>query len=244
MNKMTFVTFLLGLSFGGFEISSLFNPVFAQVQSSVEETFLSSKIRWPFWRSPEDTGAGGDRRRGSGAKRSCLPENTVFTALVPEVIEGRVGVEAPVLYMHISGENLGEVDGSIEFYTYQDGWREIMFVHQEPLTPNEKGIVAISLPQKSSLDQDGLYFWKFTSCTSQVSVDGALSLEPETISEELLERLNTSSSIEKVQLYMSQGWWYDALKILMELRETEPDNPEVVALWTELLTAEGLEDLI
>jgi hypothetical protein len=59
----------------------------------------------------------------------------------------------------------------------------------------------------------------------------------------LPEPLENITDLEKVTLYAQEGFWYDALNILVELQRSQPNNPAVANSWTELMESVGLEEI-
>ncbi|NMF61128.1 DUF928 domain-containing protein [Pseudanabaena yagii] len=59
----------------------------------------------------------------------------------------------------------------------------------------------------------------------------------------LVGKLEKASDIERVELYAKSGIWYEALANLAKLRLAQPNNPEIKAMWINLLKSSGLESL-
>jgi hypothetical protein len=59
----------------------------------------------------------------------------------------------------------------------------------------------------------------------------------------LIGKLEKASDIERVELYAKSGIWYEALANLAKLKLAQPNNPEIKAMWINLLKSSGLESL-
>ncbi len=59
----------------------------------------------------------------------------------------------------------------------------------------------------------------------------------------LVGKLEKASDIERVELYAKSGIWYEALANLAKLKLAQPNNPEIKAMWINLLKSSGLESL-
>ena len=62
---------------------------------------------------------------------------------------------------------------------------------------------------------------------------------------ETVEIVETSAQVsEQVELYQSQGLWHDAIDLLIQVQGEHTSSFNVDALWSDLLTAEGLQHLV
>ncbi len=59
----------------------------------------------------------------------------------------------------------------------------------------------------------------------------------------LMNKLEKASAIEKVYIYAKSGIWYEAIADLVNLRLSEPSNPELKTNWLNLLKSSSLESL-
>lgn len=241
MNKMTFMGFWLGSVLIG--LAFLGDTGSVQAQTALERA-INTEAKISDWNPPDGVGSSGSPTRGAGSDRvpNCSAK---LQALVPSVIEGRIGIESPMLAVYV--EQKGSERETAQFkLTYYDEDGEEVIVFQQTLKdfPRDR-LFMIPLPTDLVLEKERVYHWQFAlQCDRERYVGGAMSLEPNEISGELLARLAVAAPIEKAKIYMNQGWWYDAIKVLQEIQAQEPENLEAVALWTKLLTAEGRENLL
>ncbi len=59
----------------------------------------------------------------------------------------------------------------------------------------------------------------------------------------LIGKLEKASEIERVNLYAKTGIWYEALTNLAKLRLAQPNDPDIKALWINLLKSSSIESL-
>lgn len=195
------------------------------------------------WQPPDGVGSTGPSTRRAGGGRGETPASTCdaeLKALVPSVIEGRVGVESPALVVYVGKEGSEGETAQLKLTYYDEDWTEVI-VFQKMLEdfPRDR-LFTIPLPTDLVLEKNRVYHWQFAlQCDLERYVRGAISIEPQEISEEILKQLATAIPIDKARIYMNQGWWYDSVKVLLEIQEQDPENLEAIKLWTELLTAEG-----
>lgn len=251
LNNMSFFP-LLTLGFILIPFGELCSIV--QAESRITSYLVAEKSKIVRWQPPEGTGSPGPRTTSAGRRGDSSCD---LVSVVPDEIEGRLGVEKPVWHVYvknvadaaIQASDEADYQMSVKFYYYDSVARKRNVLFEDSFsTVPETGMIAIPLPEDVFLERGITYKWELTAdCNSMskaVPLKGALSLEPELISDELLATLATATPIEKAEIYMGQGWWYDAVFILREILAVDESNLEALALWEELLTAEDLEDLL
>ncbi|MEQ8975460.1 MAG: DUF928 domain-containing protein [Coleofasciculus sp. C1-SOL-03] len=110
------------------------------------------------------------------------------------------------------------------------------------------GIYSISVPETAPpLDIGKDYKW-LVSMTCQAGdpndplVEG---LVRRTLPDSSLTRsLDSVEDLDKVAVYAEAGIWQDAVVTLAALRQTQPNNPDVVSAWENLLKYAELEDMV
>ncbi len=55
--------------------------------------------------------------------------------------------------------------------------------------------------------------------------------------------INQGSALEQAAWYGKQGIWYDALNSLIQARQSQPQNQDLIGIWTNFLESEGLKDI-
>jgi Domain of Unknown Function (DUF928) len=212
------------------------------------------------WNPPKDTGAPGRRQvRAGGSRDSCSDlidsqKNEIgsLTALVPDKIEGKINYEKPKFLVYLPYKSQQKYN--YEFVLRDENEEEVYKV-KTAIKP-QPGIITISLPDNISLQRNQTYSWTFafifaeanTNCNpSQIRsaelVEGAISLDKNPPNTTLLNKFKTATIEEKITIYTEQGWWYDALINLAELRRKYPNDANIKAAWIALLKAENLEEL-
>lgn len=206
------------------------------------------------WQPPVNVGQSG-RRTGNppktvqgGSRNGCVNSGDLpLTALIPSSYEGRVGVESPVVYVYIPYESGKGYQAIFSLKTHVNGSDKVLYESKLAL-PDKAGLMAIPLSKDLALQKGEIYRWRLAVQCDWVGgsdyVEGSLSVESEPISSALLERLQRATPMERAEIYLMQGWWYDAVQQLLILQRDEPNNAEVRALWSDLLENEGLTQLI
>lgn len=57
----------------------------------------------------------------------------------------------------------------------------------------------------------------------------------------LAQQLTQASQLEQYNLYAEAGLWYDALSVLIHLRQTQPQNPALANQWRELFESPSVQ---
>ncbi|MBW4518909.1 MAG: DUF928 domain-containing protein [Scytolyngbya sp. HA4215-MV1] len=113
------------------------------------------------------------------------------------------------------------------------------------------GIVSVALLSKSanaapSLEVGQYYRWQISLIcdpnnrkVGDISIEGWIQrIEPETA---LASKLQKSDDRKRVSLYASNGYWYDTLDTLANLRCANPTDSSLVNSWSALLKSVKLE---
>lgn len=101
------------------------------------------------------------------------------------------------------------------------------------------GMIQLIVPENISLETNKEYTWIFAMIcdpwdrTSDIFVEG--TIKKIEISSDLENKLQNATPIEQVQLYKNAGIWNEAISLVAELRESNPQE------WEELLESVGLE---
>ena len=114
---------------------------------------------------------------------------------------------------------------------------------------NSNGIITIDYPENvPSLEDDTIYKWGLVVVCNDdsqriPSVEGFIhKVESVEIDN---EELNLQAvSLENVYYYIENNIWYDALNMLIKLRQSQPDNEEVFRVWQILLRQGGIDETI
>ncbi len=231
-------------------IGSVFVPQGALLAGEKSSTTKAKPVRW---QPPTDVGSSG-RRTGNppktvhgGSRDVCGNNGEIpLTALIPASYEGRVGVESPVIYVYFPYESAPFYPVSFSLKTMVNGEEQVMFESRFTVK-GEAGLLAVPLPDRLALERGLVYRWRFAvQCEGSAIdyVEGSLSLEPEDISADLLTVLTEATPLERAEVYLTQGWWYDAVKQLLGMQGDDLTNETATMLWSEVLTTEGFANFV
>ncbi|MBD1944072.1 DUF928 domain-containing protein [Coleofasciculus sp. FACHB-712] len=202
---------------------------------------------------PADIGEPG-RRFEAGSRRVCeemdgqrsMSEKKLLTALVPvypdyqplnaELVWGATTAEHPTFWFYVpyqppfTGEFvLRNKDGKL--------------VYQTNVTlPKTPGVVSLPLPSTAPpLKVGERYRWYFKIyCKPQqppVFVEGWI--QRNSVNPALESQLEKATPRDRVALYATNGFWYEALTVASQLRRTDPKALD----WAALLQSVGLDSI-
>ncbi|MEQ8467824.1 DUF928 domain-containing protein [Coleofasciculus sp. E1-EBD-02] len=237
----------------------------AQAQTQTFSNVKSKQVIFkpnPSQPAPEITTGGGRRHEGQCSADQGVAEDTTasqsLTVLVPSVLDAQplkeleqspVGInfqltvsEKPTFLVYVPQTSAQVLELRLEDEEGQPiGEAAYLNLTATP------GIYSISLPETApplAVGQD--YKW-LVSMTCQVSgpddpfVEGSIRrVSPDSI---LTRSLDQVTDLEQVAVYAQAGIWQDAVVNLAALRQTQPNNPEVVSAWEDLLQYAQLEDI-
>ena len=176
---------------------------------------------------------------------SCLANPSAnsgsLTAVAPGSHIGLSQSDRPNLFVSIPQTTAQ----TMEFSLFDE---EMNGIYQVSVPVSQTGLVRVGLPDTApSLAPDQPYYWTVALVCNPSDrmedwvVGGWVEHVP--ISNPLHQQLENVTALEKVSLYAQQGFWYDALKTLVELQRSQPNNPAVANSWTELMQSVGLDGI-
>ena len=198
-------------------------------------------------------GAPDSGRRVSGGSRGCVGGNKL-TALVPltknsqgkEYVFGTTAAEYPTFWFYIGYELATEM--RITFVLTDDQSHEIYQATALISKNTTPGIFSLR-PTEVPLKVGKMYQWYF-----YVDCHPTDSSEPFSFVNGWVERVSleetpysdgvpplTGTGIEQAVVYGREGVWYDALTIVGEQLQANPQDARIQAEWTGLLLDIGLE---
>lgn len=198
---------------------------------------------------PDDIGAPGHRT--TGGKRGCKNMDKQltnvleksFTALVPvyslkdsALVYGLTTTSNPSFWFYVPYSSKINAE-----FALQDIRGNI--VYQTPVSLSKTpGIVNISLASTAvSLEIGQKYHWYFNIyCQPEqppISIDGWI--QRNSVNSVLKSLLEKATPQQRLTIYASNGYWYDALTTASGLHHNDPKNTD----WTTLLQAVGLADI-
>jgi hypothetical protein len=136
-------------------------------------------------------------------------------------------------------------------FTLQTDETEPVVIYETAITlPSQPGIIGIRLPANhaTALQVGKRYRWFFNleckpanaaiAATDAIYVEGVVYRDQ--VKPSLANQLPSVQGIQKAALYAAQGFWYDAVTILAELRQQKPQDPILLAEWKRLLAGMAL----
>lgn len=188
------------------------------------------------------------RRDGGsrGSQDSCVASanNQNLMALIPERTVGVSASTSPKLFFYVPELKNQSI---LEFVLRNEADK---LVYEAFLSTEGDGIMSVEIPsdlKANSLEADQNYHWYLSMiCDGQqrsrdIVVEGWMRQEAIDVATQ--EKLTTASLIEKVEVYRSQGFWYDALSTLAENPDSVAKENIVSQKWSEMLASVGLADL-
>ncbi|MBF2066046.1 MAG: DUF928 domain-containing protein [Calothrix sp. C42_A2020_038] len=229
-----------------FTISTLFS------QSTSTKVTKNTNVKFVRPKLPEGVAPGG-RRTGGGRRDTCPSVNPQLTALVPVTEEadnvknvwGLTTAEHPTLWFYIPyTKSFGY---PTEFVLLNDN--SVPIYKKNVSLPEQPGIINITLPTSiSPLEFNKHYRWFLkVYCTQEkqsrpIYVEGVVSRV--SLSEGINQQLQNASPQQKLAIYAQNGIWYQALEILVQLKQENPRNSIIQNSWNSLLTNIGLDEIV
>lgn len=147
--------------------------------------------------------------------------------------------EFPIFWFYVPDQD-GEVSAEFTLFDPQG-----QSVRQQVVLSGEAGIVGIRLPQPLAVDRS--YTWRFRidedpgDASMNPTVRGAI--QRIAIAPTLAAQLEAASAQERITLYAANGIWQDTLTALAQLRQAQPNNTQLQADWSSLLTSVHLRSI-
>ncbi len=206
---------------------------------------LQSGPGWAGFTPPSNLGRPGNRE-GAATRSACLSANKL-TALVPLSNLGLTTEGFPTFYWYVPQNTclaefrLVEVDPTNNNET-------VLYLSRMDLSGDAR-IVGLPLPSDGSLMPLKVgkeYFWDIGLVSPNNPDDPPSNfvkgwvkrVEPTT---NIVAALKTAKGMDRYEAYASAGLWYDALKTLVDLRQTTPNNPALNQAWSELFNSDAVE---
>lgn len=235
------LTSLLGLSIiTNLMVVSFVTP--ARANKTIEKSTKSNKVMNSNYGLPTHRRDGGSR----SSINNCLADadNRNLIALVPDKTVGISTSISPKIFFYVPEVSRQK---TLEFVLRSE---QDELIYEAFMTTKGKGIMSIEIPINDSLkilETDQNYHWYLSIiCNSEqrsrdIVVEGWI--RQEMIDYPTEQKLNLSNSVEKAELYNEQGFWYDALSVLAENRNSRNQEPMIKTKWSELMNSVGLAEL-
>ncbi|MHC5613563.1 MAG: DUF928 domain-containing protein [Nostoc sp.] len=196
--------------------------------------------------------APGGRVRGGAKRGGCplaKPDLTALTAFTEEPnsvinVWGKTMVERPSWFFYVpyTKDSPYAVEFVLQDLDSNDIYKKAIAL------PDKPGVIRVSLPTTApALAVDKQYHWFFTiNCDKEkysppTFVEGVIQrvqLNPATVKE-----LQTTEPLKRYGIYAQNGIWYEALTILAQLRQNNPQDAALQAEWRNLLSSIRLDDI-
>jgi Domain of Unknown Function (DUF928) len=196
----------------------------------------------------------GTNRSSAGSRTTdrCPTVEKDLTALVPEykigndkLVWGLTASKHPTLWFYIpyAGDSVSQVSFELSLPA-----NENQLVYKTSIKlPQQPGFISVSLPTTiPPLAINKFYKWELgltPNCplNSYVFVDGWI--QRVNLNSGLSQQIKQATPKQQANLYAENGFWYDALSILAQLRRIKPQDRSITEDWTDLLNAVDLDKL-
>jgi hypothetical protein len=188
-------------------------------------------------------------RTGGGASRGTCTQYEAMQAVAPRSNGSRspdlTASDRPTFWFYLPAR--AQTDNTIEF-VLQDAEDRYVYKTAFVRSGTSPELIGLSVPEQASpLIPGALYRWTLSiqcnpSRPSQVAfIRGAI--QKVAIAPALSASLNASTLEAAARLYTERGFWYDAMTVLAQSMQTQPENQATARLWEQLLTQAGLVNL-
>lgn len=184
----------------------------------------------------------GGGTRGSDTDIACTnSESAPLTVLMPENNVGTMVTDQPHLYWYIPQTQAKEA----EFVLLDQQNREV-YATTFPLSGDESGIVQLTLPRSDAQTplmaegNDYTWFLALVCNPDDRSYDEIVegTIRRTTLDAQVQAKIDQETSpLNKAQMYAKEGIWTDALMVLAQLRDTQPEE------WQNFLESVDLEEI-
>lgn len=249
------ITSFYAITLSLFSCTSYAIPVLTQPAISASAFANNRQLRFTPPPLPS-SGTPVGRRRGAAGRGNCtlkLP----LTALVPTfeqtLGEGKITyvwartlAERPAFWFYVpdSRPSLNSVEFVLQDEQDNDVYRTRVNLPEKP------GVVSVRLPATATpLKINQRYHWFLKTegednCAPQQgnlvkdSVEGWV--QRVTPNPTLIDQLKVATPQQRIELYAKNGFWYEAITSLAELRLLKPEDAILKADWDQLLQSVGL----
>ena len=222
-------------------------PTIAQSSANLSSKTDRILTRVLFKPPQNDKKPGQTRAAGSRNNGKCLQDTTSanltnssstqgnLMPIVPTANLGLTIAERPTFWIYLPENSATQIVLSIR----EEGTKH----HYQIFVPitNETGIISIKPADDSPpLEVGKTYQWAVVLVCGKKPHpnDPAITSWVRRITPS--ETINHESTLEQAAWYGEQGIWYDALHSLIQARRSQPNNPELMAIWTEFLKSGGI----
>ncbi|HEY9624713.1 MAG TPA: DUF928 domain-containing protein [Crinalium sp.] len=213
------------------------------------EKYAAQNTRKQTLPPPPPTNPGSSVAGGRRAPTACpqdavtTPTDPPLTALIPTTQSGLTLSAHPTFLVYVPKTSAETGEFSLRLRGGQGVYRTAIALTNTP------DIISIMLPdQVAPLEINRSYTWSFavicnpSDRLSDQFVTGTVQrteLDPTR-----LHQLEQAPVRQRIDLYQESGVWYDALALLLELKRSQPDDPEINVAWHNVLQSGGVNTMI
>ena len=195
--------------------------------------------------TPKGTSSAGGTRSEPDLNQGCNSSNQSLVYLLDSGIRDFTLAAYPVFWFY--NPDTTEEIAYLEFTLAET--QTAKTIYRAAVNPQERaGIMGITLPREEqyALELDKDYSWSLRVYCHQEQN------EPNLVLEGWLRRLPLTSSLKKqlaasptqqYAVYRENNILYDTLTNLAQLRQHQPNDPEIMQAWNQLLTDLGWQEL-
>jgi hypothetical protein len=174
------------------------------------------------------------KQKGAETRDSCPNDKNKppLTALIPGKNMGLTIGERPTFWFYVPYQASSKTP--VEFILTDAQEKEIY--KQNLQLTNTPGIIGVTLPKNApALEVDKTYEWSLSvNCASRIdAVSGRIKRVK--ASAEVANLLQANTGRDRIISYAENGYWYDTLTGLIELRRQNPQDEGLKADWEDLL---------
>ncbi len=188
-------------------------------------------------KKPERTEGAGSRHGGQCPQDVTLSttETPSLMALVPKTNTGLILAERPTFWVYLPKTSARQLVLSIR----EEGTTH----HSQTFVPITGGSGIISLqPNHDSppLEVGKSYQWAVVLVCGERPSPNSPVIASWVRRVALPQPQPQGKALEQAAWHASRGIWYDALEFLAQAQRAQPDNNELLRIWTEFLKSQGL----
>jgi len=192
--------------------------------------------------TPSGVGAPSARERAATRQQNCL-DGRKLVAILPNNQLGLTSLAQPTLLFYIPPTSAKSLQVRLEDSTGAILYKKTL------KTPIKSGLAEFNFAEfndSPSLKTKTTYRWTFTlhcdprDTSADVTVYGMIQrIELDPV---LVRQLETVSISDRAILYAINGLWYDAVKALINARQSTPTDDTLAKYWSELLKSVDLDE--
>jgi hypothetical protein len=135
--------------------------------------------------------------------------------------------------------NVPKIGGMGKFTLYEDSSTEPKKIYGTTFPVDVAGgIINITLPTSvPALQVDRIYLWKLIVSNGSNDLEATGIFRRVQLDRKVIDEIAKSETIERAAIYAKNGIWFESIKTLLELKET---NKEALNEWLELLKSVDL----